>query len=91
MEEKVKITDIERAKRLARTIAADIFLYNEQKVKEGIENDNLFELLEEEINEGKKLFIEKVDTNVIKEKIFYSTINDILIAKYCKDIKSDIW
>jgi len=87
----MKITDIEKAKRLARTIAADIFLYNEEKVKEGIINDNLFELLEEELNEGRKLFLEKVDTTVIKEKVFDNIVNDILIAKYCKDIKSDIW
>ncbi|MBZ4672724.1 MAG: hypothetical protein JG762_954 [Deferribacteraceae bacterium] len=87
----MKINDIERAKRLARTIATDIFLYNQEKVKEGIENDNLFEVLEEEIENGRKLFLEKVDTSIIKPKIFDITVNDILVAKYCKDIESDIW
>lgn len=87
----MKITDIERAKRLARTIATDIFLYNKDKVEEGIKNDNLFELLDEELETGRKLFLEKVDTSVIKAKVFDNIINDILVAKYCKDIDSDIW
>ncbi|MBZ4643153.1 MAG: hypothetical protein PWQ25_1156 [Deferribacteres bacterium] len=87
----MKINDIERAKRLARTIATDIFLYNKDKVEEGIKNDNLFEVIDEEIKEGRKLFLEKVDTSVIKEKIFDMTINDIIVAKYSKDIRSDIW
>lgn len=34
------------AMRLARTIISDIVLYNKEKVKEGIKNDNIFELIE---------------------------------------------
>ena len=37
--------------RLARAIVSDIALYNQEKVKEGIENDNIFEVLEEELQE----------------------------------------
>ncbi|BAI79999.1 conserved hypothetical protein [Deferribacter desulfuricans SSM1] len=85
------ITDIERAKRLARTIIGDIVLYNKEKVIEGIKNDNVFDVLEEEINLGRKLFEEKVDTSIISPKIFDKTLIDILIAKYGKDINSKIW
>ena len=85
------ITDEERAKRLARTIISDIVLYNKDKVIEGFKNDNIFEALEEEIELGKKLFKEKVDTNKISMKIFDKTLIDILIAKYGKEVESDIW
>ncbi|KAA0256815.1 hypothetical protein FHQ18_11845 [Deferribacter autotrophicus] len=85
------ITDLEKAKRLARTIVSDIVLYNKEKVVDGIKNDNVFEVLEEEIELGKKLFNEKVDTSVISPKIYDKTLIDILIAKYGKDVDSKIW
>ena len=43
----------DEAKRLARTILSDILLYNQAKVKEGIEKDSLFDILTEELAEGK--------------------------------------
>src|SRR5712692_2330719 len=41
----------EAANRLARAIASDLSLYNEAKIKEGIENDTFFTVLAEEIEE----------------------------------------
>src|SRR5437870_1961055 len=43
----------EAANRLARAIASDLSLYNEAKIKEGIENDTFFTVLTEEIEEGR--------------------------------------
>lgn len=86
-----KIDDLEKAKRLARTIITDIVLYNQNKVQEGIKNDNIFELLEEEIELGRKLFEEKVDTSVIPIKVFNTILVDIMIAKHGSTIESDIW
>ncbi|MFQ5579501.1 MAG: response regulator [Nitrospiria bacterium] len=48
------------AKRLARIIVSDIALYNPKKVDEGIQNDTFFELLEEEIEEGKQHYLSRV-------------------------------
>ena len=42
--------------RLARAIVSDIALYNQEKVKEGIKNDSIFEVLTEELEEGRELF-----------------------------------
>ncbi|MGB9731197.1 MULTISPECIES: hypothetical protein [Calditerrivibrio] len=86
-----KIDDMEKAKRLARTIITDIVLYNQSKVEEGIKNDNIFDILNEEIDLGKKLFEEKVNTNVIPMKLFDKILIDILIAKYGGKIESKIW
>jgi hypothetical protein len=85
------IEDISKAKRFARTIISDIVLYNKKKVEEGIKNDNIFEILDEDIQMGKKLFAEKVNTEVIDMKIFDRTLIDILIAKYGGKIESEIW
>lgn len=87
----MKITDVERAKRLCRTIISDIVLYNTAKVEEGIKNDTIFDILDEEIELGRKLFMEKVDTDIIKPKVFDRTLIDILIAKYGSKIESSIW
>jgi hypothetical protein len=38
--------------RLARAIVSDIALYNQEKVREGIKNDTLFDLLKNELDEG---------------------------------------
>ena len=42
----------EAARRLARAIASDLSLYNEEKITQGVKDDDLFGALEEEIEEG---------------------------------------
>jgi len=50
----------EAANRLARAIASDLSLYNEAKIKEGIENDTFFSVLQEEIAEGRAHYESRV-------------------------------
>lgn len=81
----------ELARRLARTIVSDIALYNSAKIKEGIEHDDIFELLKEELEEGKKLYLSRVEPSIINESHFYEqAIVDVLI-KPAGRIKSKIW
>lgn len=81
----------EAAARLARTIVADIALYNKEKIQKGIKNDNIFDLLEKEIKEGLDLYRSKVDPELDKKNNFFNkAIVDILIKRY-GTIKSDIW
>ncbi len=85
------ITTPEAAWRLARTIISDIALYNKDKVIEGIKNDRIFELLEEELKEGEELFFTRVEPDFARQSnIFNRAIVDILIKK-SGDIQSDIW
>ena len=46
----------EAARRLARAIASDLSLYNEEKIVQGIQTDDLFNVLAEEIEEGRALY-----------------------------------
>ncbi len=84
-EEKVK------AIRLARAIASDISLYNEQKIIKGIEQDNLFEVLKDELQEGRDLYKSRVSAEVYKTANFFDrAIVDIVIRSKAH-IKSRIW
>ena len=85
------ITKPDEARRLARTILSDIFLYNQAKVKEGIEQDSLFDVLTEELAEGKKYYETMVDEGIRQSSNFFNeAIVDVLIKQGGK-IKSDIW
>lgn len=55
----VEEEDREKARRLARIIVADIALYNQDRVDEGVRSDRFYELLASEIAEGKRLFLER--------------------------------
>ncbi len=85
------IKNPDEAKRLARTILSDILLYNQAKVKEGIEKDSLFEILTEELAEGKKYYENMVDEEVRRSSNFFNeAVVDVLLKQGGK-IKSEIW
>lgn len=85
------ITTPEIARRLARVIISDIALYNKEKIKEGIRNDNLFELLAKELKEGLDLYLSRVDPELARTTNFYNrAIVDVLV-KRCGAIESEIW
>ncbi|MCX7770169.1 MAG: hypothetical protein N2202_03705 [Proteobacteria bacterium] len=83
------IQNEEQAFRLAKAIVSDILLYNQDKVKTGIENDNLFEKLNAELDEGKKLFQSRVDKS-IPISIFDRAVVDVLF-KSSGRYDSKIW
>jgi len=85
------ITKPDEAKRLARTILSDIVCYNPAKVKEGIEKDTLFEILTEELAEGKKYYDTMVDENIRNTTNYFSeAVVDVLLKQGGK-IRSEIW
>lgn len=69
----------EAARRLARAIASDLSLYNEEKIVEGIQNDNLFDLLSDEIEEGRSLYKTRVSPALVTRNFYDRAIIDILI------------
>jgi len=80
----------EAARRLARAIASDLSLYNEEKIVNGITNDNLFETLAEEIEEGRALYKRRVAPELYPKNFYDRALVDILI-KAKGHIKSKIW
>lgn len=79
------------ALRLARAIVSDVALYNQSKVKEGIENDTIFDLLTDELQEGREHFLTRVSANIEnRDQLYDRAIVDIMIKQAGK-IKSPIW
>jgi hypothetical protein len=69
----------EAARRLARAIASDLSLYNEEKIMEGIQNDNLFSVLKEELEEGRALFKSRVSPDLFAKNFYDRAVIDILV------------
>jgi spore germination protein GerM len=81
----------EAANRLARAIASDLSLYNEAKIKEGIENDTFFSVLQEEIAEGRAHYESRVDPKLLGSTNFFDrALVDVILARK-GHIKSKIW
>jgi hypothetical protein len=81
----------EAANRLARAIASDLALYNEAKIKEGIEGDSFFSLLTDEIEEGRAHYQSRVKPELLKSTNFFDrAIVDVILARK-GHIKSRIW
>ncbi|MBE0596815.1 MAG: hypothetical protein IH614_06080 [Desulfuromonadales bacterium] len=81
----------ELAFRLARAIISDVALYNQDKVKEGIKNDNLFEVLKEELQEGRDHFYSRVSPDLAnRDHLYERAIVDVMVKQAGK-IESSIW
>ena len=80
----------EAARRLARAIASDLSLYNEEKIVQGIQNDDLFTVLAEEVEEGRALYKSRVSPDLYQKNFYDRALIDILV-KSKGHIKSKIW
>jgi predicted NBD/HSP70 family sugar kinase len=84
------IDNADQAKRLARAIISDVAIYNPEKVVEGIKNDNLFDVLQDQLAEGRQHFASRVVPELAASNIFELAIVDVLI-KRSEKIESSIW
>ncbi len=80
----------EAARRLARAIASDLSLYNEDKIVKGIQEDDLFSALSEEIEEGRALYKSRVSADLYHKNFYDRALVDILV-KSKGHVKSKVW
>jgi hypothetical protein len=80
----------EAARRLARAIASDLSLYNEEKIVQGIQKDDLFGVIAEEIEEGRALYKSRVAPDLYQKNFYDRAIVDILV-KSKGHVKSALW
>lgn len=80
----------EAARRLARAIASDLYLYNEDKIVAAIANDNLFVALTEEIEEGRSLYKRRVSPELFPKNFYDRALVDVIV-KSKGHIKSKLW
>ena len=85
------VTDNDVARRIARAVVSDIALYNVKKVEEGIRNDSLFDLLKNEIEEGRSYYLSRIDQTLAeKTNLFNHALIDVLV-KPTGRIPSKVW
>jgi hypothetical protein len=82
----------EMAARLARAIASDICLYNEERIERAIEKDSLFEELREEIEKGRAMYKQRVTNEIYVAFNFYDrALVDIIFKLKGEQVASPIW
>jgi hypothetical protein len=80
----------ERARQLARAIASDLSLYHEAKVLEGIQKDTLFDVMKDEIEEGRQLYKSRVTPEIFALNLYERALVDVML-KAKGHIRSKIW
>ncbi|MSP24035.1 MAG: hypothetical protein EXR75_02500 [Myxococcales bacterium] len=78
------------ARRLARAIASDIALYNEDKIAEGLSKDTLFEVIAEEVEEGRTHYKSRVAPALYGKNFFDRALVDVLVRSK-GHVSSPIW
>ena len=74
--------DHEEARRLARLILSDIIIYHAAKVEQGIRDDSFFEVLRDEIEEGRQYYDSRVPMRVRRDtEIYTETIQQFVQMK----------
>jgi len=74
--------DHDEARRLARLILSDIIIYHAAKVERGIRENNFFELLKDEIAEGRQYYESRVPLHIRREtEIFSETLHQFVDMK----------
>ena len=84
------IDNPDQARRLARAIVSDVAIYNREKVEEGIRNDSIFEVLSDQLDEGREHFKSRVSPDLASSNIYELAVVDVLIKRAGK-IESSIW
>ncbi len=80
-----------KAKRLARAIASDISMYNEEKIVKGIVQDNFFDAIKDELEEGRELYRSRVSPELYAQTNFFERAVVDVILKSKAHVRSKIW
>jgi hypothetical protein len=75
-----------KAKRLARLIVSDIFLYNRKKVEEGVRNGTFYDLLEHDVREARALYERRVPQEIRDTTTYLDDAFSELVEKTKKEL-----
>ncbi len=86
-----RISDPERARRMARVLFSDLVAYAGDQIRIGLEKDDLFTRLKREIEQVRVFFERNVDPALPgAERIFNFALVDVLIARN-RRVSTSIW
>lgn len=80
----------EAARRLAKAIASDLSIYNKEKLHQALKDDTLFDVLADEIEEGRGLFKSRVSPELYLRNIYGRAIVDVLM-KEGRTTRCKVW
>lgn len=82
-----KLITPEKANRLARAIASDIAAYNEAAILRALAEDNFFDAMAEELEEGRVHYESRVDESILATSNFFQrAIIDVIIRPQAASI-----
>ncbi len=84
------VADRESAQRLAKTIVSDIAFYHKEEVERGIVEDNLYDVLSNQIEEGRRHYESRVHPEFLRLGFYEKALVDLLLKPFGR-IKSRIW
>ena len=85
-----KIERIDQAINFARSIASDILIYNKDQVHLGLREDDLYDRLSPAIDEGRRLYMERVDLGGQRSsEHFERALTDVLVRKGLASIERE--
>ena len=85
------IDNKDSATRLARAIASDIALYHDGRIVEGLQNDDLFDRMKSEFEEGRELYRSRVSPILDSGCRFFDRAFIDVIVFNKAHIKTWIW
>ena len=69
-----------RCGRLARAMASDTMVYMKDTIKKGLEEDNFFEVLADNMDENRKAFVARLGAEAAETNILECAIVDTIIV-----------
>ncbi|HEY8123227.1 MAG TPA: hypothetical protein VII78_18040 [Myxococcota bacterium] len=86
-----RIADPARALRLARAVVSDLVTYHPELVRDGLANDDLFERMASELDEGRAYFEERVEPDTAQQTNAWNrALVDVLVYR-SKHLRSRFW
>jgi predicted Zn finger-like uncharacterized protein len=74
-----------KARRFARIIVSDIALYNQAKVEQGVRNGKFYDLLADDINEGRSIYVQRIAEEIRSGTNYLDEALADLVAKKKKE------
>jgi predicted Zn finger-like uncharacterized protein len=78
---------VEKARRFARIIVSDVALYNQDAVIEGLKNGTFYELLKNDVDEGRELYEKRIPAAIRSRKDYYQEAFDNFIRTQQKNVR----
>lgn len=85
------LTDTQEAQRLAEQVVGDLAFYNRERIRRSLRDDRFFEEMASELDEAKRLYLDRVDPELEnRHNLFNRAVVDLII-KPSESEETTIW